>query len=411
MNKFLLVLASILPFFIFTSCTDEEEEIELELTNIRLNVESLKLEVGDTYQFEAITSPSNYPQDDFIWTVVAKDDKIGGGYIDDTGLFTATKSGKVIVEVMNHEIRDNSSPLMWADAIVTILGENGEDEEEEEKPEEDDKPQISNISFSEQSISIKKGETAYIDYTIQPSDADASGIRWNVSDNSIISITSTSNGRISINALKSGEAEVYTTVNGKRYACQVTVEAIKVERIELNPSNITLNQGESIQLEVSAYPNNADNIELIYESSDTNIARVSSEGYITAITPGTCIITVSTREGVKADCEITVIEKDIKDLIDLHAGVSVKLYNNGYLTGKLSARFINHSDKRIKMVSFYMYDTLTNQLSKMDFEEKYIEPFGDFSMTLEFSDVYKPMFEWKMECENETFSKTYVSLY
>lgn len=73
------MLAVILPFFIFTSCTEDEEEIELELTNIRLNVESLKLEVGDTYQFEAITSPSNYPQDDFVWTVVAKDDKTGGG--------------------------------------------------------------------------------------------------------------------------------------------------------------------------------------------------------------------------------------------------------------------------------------------------------------------------------------------
>ena len=409
MKKLITILAVILPFFIFTSCTDEEEEIELELTNIRLNVESLKLEVGDTYQFEAITSPSNYPQDDFIWTVVAKDDKTGGGYIDDTGLFTATKSGKVIVEVMNHEIRDNSSPLMWADAIVTILGENGEDEEEEEKPEEDDKPQISNISFSKQSISIKKGETAYIDYTIQPSDADASGIRWNVSDNSIISITSTSNGRISINALKSGEAEVYTTVNGKRYACQVTVEAIKVERIELNPSDITLNQGESFTLDVSVYPYNADNSELEFEFSDESVAYFSNEEQriIATSNPGECTITVSTKDGtVKADCVITVLEVPLEEKITASTRLN-GLNNNGFITGTVYIQFYNGSDKDVTINRFYVYDSFSNQIVYEEEDCGTLMGGHDWNTALMFRMVYNPLYVWEYECEGESYTLNY----
>ena len=406
MKKILIIWAAMLPFFVFSGCSEDEKE-ELRLISVELSDKDVVLDVGDTFQFEVIATPSDFPVDKYEWTVVSKDGK-GDGRIDRNGLFTATKAGVVYVEVLTPNILNGNIPF-YDNTTVEIRGEDDADGEEE--PEEET-PAISGISFSPSSLSLKKGDSSYIDYSVQPANADASGIRWNVSDNSIISITSTTNERINISALKAGNTEIYTTVKGKRYACQVTVESVKVERISIEPAKSTLTQGETMQLEVTTYPDNADDVELIYESSDVNIARISSNGYITAINPGVCTMTVSTKDGsIKANCEITVIEKGIEDLVELQAGVSIKLYNNGYLTGKLSANIINHSDKRIKMVSFYMYDTQTNQSGKMDFEEKYIEPFGNFSMTLEFSEVYKPMFEWVMECGDETFSKTYVSLY
>ena len=406
MKKILIIWAAMLPFFVFSGCSEDEKE-ELRLISVELSDKDVVLDVGDTFQFEVIATPSDFPVDKYEWTVVSKDGK-GDGRIDRDGLFTATKAGVVYVEVLTPNILNGNIPF-YDNTTVEIRGEDDADGEEE--PEEET-PAISGISFSPSSLSLKKGDSSYIDYSVQPANADASGIRWNESDNSIISITSTTNERINISALKAGNTEIYTTVKGKRYACQVTVESVKVERISIEPAKSTLTQGETMQLEVTTYPDNADDVELIYESSDVNIARISSNGYITAINPGVCTMTVSTKDGsIKANCEITVIEKGIEDLVELQAGVSIKLYNNGYLTGKLSANIINHSDKRIKMVSFYMYDTQTNQSGKMDFEEKYIEPFGNFSMTLEFSEVYKPMFEWVMECGDETFSKTYVSLY
>lgn len=409
MKKLLTMIATLLPFLVLISCSDKEEDIKIELQSIRLNTENLEIEIGETYQFEAITNPSNFPQDDFIWTVMAKDGQTGGGHVNNTGLFTATKSGKVIVEVMNHEMNDDSSPLLWANATVTILGENGDNEDEDENPEEDEKPQISNISFSRQSINIKKGETAYIDYTIQPSDADASGIRWNVSDNSIISITSTSNGRISINALKAGKAEVYTTVNGKRYACQVTVEAIKVERIELNPSNITLNQGESFTLDVSVYPYNADNSELEFEFSDESVAYFSNEEQriIGTSNPGECTITVSTKDGtVKADCVITVLEVPLEEKITASTRLN-GLNNNGFITGTVYIQFYNGSDKDVTINRFYVYDSFSNQIVYEEEDCGTLMGGHDWNTALMFKMVYKPLYVWEYECEGESYTLNY----
>ena len=56
MSVLFLILATLLPFFLFTSCTNEDEKEVIELKSIGLNVKTLKLEVGDTYQFEAILS-------------------------------------------------------------------------------------------------------------------------------------------------------------------------------------------------------------------------------------------------------------------------------------------------------------------------------------------------------------------
>lgn len=276
----------------------------------------------------------------------------------------------MIVEVVNHGIKDNSSRLIWANAMVTIIGEDG-DKEDDDKPDEEGQTQVSNISFEEQNISLKKGETTYIDYTIQPSYADVSGVKWYVSDNSVVSITSISNGRIGINALKEGKAEVYTTVNGKRYACQITVETIAVESIILNPSNITINQGESFTLDVSVYPYNADNSELKFEFSDKSIAYFANEEQriINTSNPGECTVTVSTKDGtVKAECIITVLEIPLEEKITASTRLN-GLYNNGFITGTMYIKFHNGSNKNVTINRFYVYDSFSNQIV---YEEKVV---------------------------------------
>lgn len=408
MSVLFLILATLLPFFLFTSCTNEDEKEVIELKSIGLNVKTLKLEVGDTYQFEAITSPSNYPQDDFVWTVVTEDNKTGGGRIDSTGLFVATKSGTVIVEVVNHGIKDNSSRLIWANAMVTIIGEDG-DKEDDDKPDEEGQTLVSNISFEEQNISLKKGETTYIDYTIQPSYADVSGVKWYVSDNSVVSITSISNGRIGINALKEGKAEVYTTVNGKRYACQITVETIAVESIILNPSNITINQGESFTLDVSVYPYNADNSELKFEFSDKSIAYFANEEQriINTSNPGECTVTVSTKDGtVKAECIITVLEIPLEEKITASTRLN-GLYNNGFITGTMYIKFHNGSNKNVTINRFYVYDSFSNQIVYEEKDCGKLMGGDDWSSALMFKMVYKPLYVWEYECEGESYRLNY----
>lgn len=398
MKQFIFLLLTIL----FWGCTEEEKEV-IKLLDLQLNEENVTLKVGESFQFKAITIPSDFPVEKYDWNVVSRDGN-GNGTITNNGLFTATNPGSVIVGVETPELMNGKMPF-FANTIVIIKSDNDHDNSEE-------KVEIEDINFNNSHINIKKGESIYIDYKVYPQNADVSKIKWEVSDNSIITINSISNNRIQINALKIGESEIYTVINEKKFSCRITVESVSIERIEITPKEKTLKQGESITIKTTIFPSDAEDTELEFTSSDKSIAIVSQTGVVTALKPGICTITVSTKDkSIKDDCKITVSETSIEDLIDIDAGVSVKLYNNGYLTGKLKAKLINHSDKRIKLTKFLMHDTKTYQIGEIKFEEKYIEPFDYFSMTLEFNNVYKPVFEWDLEYNGESFSKTYVSVY
>lgn len=85
---------------------------------------------------------------------------------------------------------------------------------------------------------------------------------------------------------------------------------IQVESLSLNRYSKTLNtvgNSTSFTLKAEAYPTNAVNKSIYYESSNSDIARVDSKtGCIYAVSDGTCSISAIANNGVSASCEITV---------------------------------------------------------------------------------------------------------
>lgn len=80
-----------------------------------------------------------------------------------------------------------------------------------------------------------------------------------------------------------------------------------VENITLNESNKTIKKGESTTLIAEITPNDATNKEVIWSSSNENVATVSEKGIVTAVSKGEAIITAKTVDGEKiAECKITV---------------------------------------------------------------------------------------------------------
>ncbi|MBR2949353.1 MAG: Ig-like domain-containing protein [Lachnospiraceae bacterium] len=85
-----------------------------------------------------------------------------------------------------------------------------------------------------------------------------------------------------------------------------TQETIPVTGITLDQAELTLEEGESADLEVSITPGNASDKEIIWKSSDETIAAVS-EGAVKAIREGSAVITASTKDGkFSASCSVTV---------------------------------------------------------------------------------------------------------
>lgn len=84
-----------------------------------------------------------------------------------------------------------------------------------------------------------------------------------------------------------------------------------VTGVELDEEELSLRVGETDVLHATVKPENATNKRVKWESSDPEIVEVDEEGKITAISPGTATITVTTEDGNKTDS----VEVTVKDAV------------------------------------------------------------------------------------------------
>ena len=82
---------------------------------------------------------------------------------------------------------------------------------------------------------------------------------------------------------------------------------IAPQNIVLSPAEITLNIGESKFMGLIIEPSNATNKEVVWSSSDNVVATVNQYGEVSALSPGTAIITATTiNRGLTATCKVNV---------------------------------------------------------------------------------------------------------
>lgn len=96
----------------------------------------------------------------------------------------------------------------------------------------------------------------------------------------------------------SSSSSSYSSTPKTVYASEVTVPNI--------PSSIDV--GESVQLKGSVYPLDAVDQDILWESSDTSIATIDSNGNLKTVKDGTVIISAKTSGGTKSQYTITVNE-------------------------------------------------------------------------------------------------------
>ena len=83
-----------------------------------------------------------------------------------------------------------------------------------------------------------------------------------------------------------------------------------VTGVSLNKSETTIEKGETETLEATITPGNAANKNVEWTSSDSEVAKVDSNGVVTGVKKGTAIITVTTEDGRHtATCNVTVKEE------------------------------------------------------------------------------------------------------
>lgn len=81
-----------------------------------------------------------------------------------------------------------------------------------------------------------------------------------------------------------------------------------VSSIVVSPSSLSLKVGEGKSIQATISPDNATDQSVTWESSNTSVATVSSDGYVQAIAEGTATITCTANDGsgASAKCVVTV---------------------------------------------------------------------------------------------------------
>ncbi len=207
---------------------------------------------------------------------------------------------------------------------------------------------VEKVTLSIHDKELNVGQEFSITATVSPSNATDKTVTWTVSDPVVVSVDAGV-----VKALAIGEATVTaTTVNGLTATCTVKVKekVVEVTAITLDVTESTLEVGGALKINATVAPADATDKTLTWSSSDAAVARVDG-GIVYAIAPGEAIITATAVNGVKATCNITVIEAII-DPVEITLDVTEKTLTEGdefTLTATLSPEDV--TDKTITWIS------------------------------------------------------------
>lgn len=190
------------------------------------------------------------------------------------------------------------------------------------------------VSLSDHFLSLTEGETSHLSAIVTPVNSKDKGLTWRSSDPSVASVNQ--NGVVEAKTVGTAEISVISKDQQRTDTCQVTVKEriIPVESIALDKDSLVLTEEESFSLSAEIRPYNATNKEVEWVSENAEVASVSGDGTVVALTPGTTVITVySADRNVGGKCRLTVKPKPVpvssvslsQQAVSLVEGESVKL--------------------------------------------------------------------------------------
>jgi uncharacterized protein YjdB len=135
---------------------------------------------------------------------------------------------------------------------------------------------------------ITGNNTVTLTATVLPSNASNKAVTWSSSNNAVATVSSS--GVVTPIAAGIAIVTVRTVDGGYADACVVTVTTQEVTGISLSSNGQTLKVGSSLTLNPVISPSDASNKTVIWSSSNTAVATVSSSGVVTAIAPGVAAI-------------------------------------------------------------------------------------------------------------------------
>ncbi|MBR2811981.1 MAG: Ig domain-containing protein [Solobacterium sp.] len=255
--------------------------VPLDPESITLNESSLSLKPSETFDLKAAVKPDNSDQ-----TVTWSSDNTSIARVDTSGKVTAVSPGKAIITAA-------TANGLKATCTITVTGIEAE-----------------SITISRSEVSMKPGEGTQLTVTIKPDNTTDKTVTWKSDNSDIVTVDAHGN----IKCVKPGKAVITAaTANGLTASCTVTVRAVEATYITLNKTTMELTEGDTDTLQAAIKPNDTTDKSVTWTSNHPEIATVDAGGKVTAVKEGTAVITVSTVNGITAECRVTVTKKDSGD--------------------------------------------------------------------------------------------------
>jgi uncharacterized protein YjdB len=163
---------------------------------------------------------------------------------------------------------------------------------------------VEGVSLDQTNASISVNDSLSLTATVSPSNAANKTVSWKSSDSSVASVDA--NGKVTAKKVGTATITVTTEDGGYTASCKVSVVPAAVSSVSLDQTNASVNVNGTVTLKATISPSNAADQTIIWNSSNTNVATVSSSGVVTGKAAGSAIISATTTNGKSASCTITV---------------------------------------------------------------------------------------------------------
>lgn len=173
---------------------------------------------------------------------------------------------------------------------------------------ENKKIPATDLKIKDSNLSLYSGKSYQLNYDIFPNNYTEKSIYFETSDARIATVTDSGN----IFARMEGVTTITSYVNGMEtdnITVNVKNKSVELSSIKLYPETLDMDISENYKLNIEFIPSNATNKIVKYYSSNNNIATVSNEGIIKAISKGTVVITAQSND-IKSSMTVNVKAKD-----------------------------------------------------------------------------------------------------
>lgn len=169
---------------------------------------------------------------------------------------------------------------------------------------------ITSITLDNTKMTVLTGTINKLNATIMPEDARIKDVVFTSSNEDMILITNPATGFFKASENEGSAIITCTAADGSGvYAkCEVTIKNafVQASSVSISKNEASIDVNDKLQLTAEVLPKNATYREIIWVSSNEEVAKVNN-GLITAVGPGVATITAISQDGAaRAKCKVTV---------------------------------------------------------------------------------------------------------